>query len=513
MSRGYKARQEKMNKRKTLLIASLAIVGVLAVFAIGHYYGETIHHVLPQIFAVGGGGWGALTATAPVVLPEADFQRKVMDGIEGVTKKQEEFKSSQQKVLDDLDRADKEVKKALEDITNLKKTENAHAEMLAKMEKAQKLVLLNARSSFGDPIQRALANEETRAWLNGACRAAAFGKDAGQYNKIPAEMRKLIEEGTAKVKAVTGVDSGLGQATIPQDTFNEIYGTLLEYGDWSMLGVQRVGARTNIVPVGTARPVFYWIGSGTGGVGEGSAITEGSFSGSSVTLTIQTLAAYVLASRELLADSTVDMAPYILKQMAQTISFGADSAAYIGAGGANQTDAGYIGIFQAAQENTNLAATADAGNTTVDALGLQDFVRCLTTVSPIVLKRKACWFVHPQILALVALVRDKNGRPIFQTWNEVPTPGAIGSILGYPVKVVAVAPSTSAAGQPVLAFGDPDGMAVGIRSDLELATSDDINFAQNERAFRALMRLGVKMKTKAASQTLKPFAVLTTAAV
>jgi len=498
-------------KKKTLLIGALAIVGLLALVMVGHCCGQ-IHHVLPQLFTAGGGAALLAGITAPpAALSDADFQTKVLSGMEATTKAHGETKSQVEKVLADLDRSDKEVKKAIEEITTLKKTCNDQAELMAKMEKANKLVLLNARSSFGDPIKRALANEETRAWLNGACRIAAFAKDAGQYNRIPAEMRKLVEEGTAKIRAATGVDAGLGQATIPTDTFNEIYDTLLEYGDWSSLGVQRVGARTNVLPVGTARPVFYWIGSGTGGAGEGSAITEGAFAGSSVQLIIQTLAAYVLASRELLADSTVDLAPYILKQMAQTISYGADSAAFIGAGGANQTDAGYIGIFQAAQENTNLAAIADNGNTTVDGLGLQDFVRCLTTVSPIVLKRKACWWAHPQMIAQATLVRDKNGRSLFQTYLEVPMPGAIGSILGYPVKSVAVAPSTNAPGQPVLAFGDPDGMAIGIRQDLELATSDDIKFAENERAFRALMRLGVKMKTKAASNTLKPFAVLTTA--
>ena len=68
------------------------------------------------------------------------------------------------------------------------------------------------------------------------------------------------------------------------------------------------------------------------------------------------------------------------------------------------------------------------------------------------------------------------------------------------------------ASQPVAAFGDPMGQNVAIRQDLELATSDDIGFPQNLRAFRALVRAGVKMKTLPASTTLKPFAVLSTAA-
>jgi hypothetical protein len=47
---------------------------------------------------------------------------------------------------------------------------------------------------------------------------------------------------------------------------------------------------------------------------------------------------------------------------------------------------------------------------------------------------------------------------------------------------------------------------------MEFATSDDIKFAENMRAFRGLCRTGVKLKTATGSTTLKPFAVLTLAA-
>jgi HK97 family phage major capsid protein len=106
-------------------------------------------------------------------------------------------------------------------------------------------------------------------------------------------------------------------------------------------------------------------------------------------------------------------------------------------------------------------------------------------------------------------VKDKNGRPLFQTYTEAPMPGGIGNILGAPVRLTAVAPTTNAASATPAVFGDPMGQAVGIRQDVEFATSDDIKFAENMRAFRALIRAGVKLKTIAASTTLKPFAVLT----
>jgi hypothetical protein len=99
---------------------------------------------------------------------------------------------------------------------------------MAEMEKVQKAIALNARSSFKDPIKRALANDETKAWLNAVARAGYVG-DA----RFPAEWKKLLEETNAQTKSLTGVDSSLGQATVPQQTFNEIYDTLLEYGGWT----------------------------------------------------------------------------------------------------------------------------------------------------------------------------------------------------------------------------------------------------------------------------------------
>jgi HK97 family phage major capsid protein len=122
------------------------------------------------------------------------------------------------------------------------------------------------------------------------------------------------------------------------------------------------------------------------------------------------------------------------------------------------------------------------------------------------------WWAHPQTIAQAALIRDNNGRPIFQTWVEVPNPGSIGSILGHPVHPTAIAPTLTGPNGTPFVFGEPDGQAIGIRSDLELATSSDIGFPQNLLAYRTLVRAGVKMLTQPASTTLKPFAVLTNAA-
>ena len=441
-------------------------------------------------------------------LSETEFQTKVLRGMEAAVKTQEKHTTDIQKVLGDLDRTDKEVKKAMEELTGVKNATNATVtEINQKMEKLQKQIALNTRSSFRSPIARALANEEFRFHINALARYIIAQKT---NTKCDEAFVKVVQEWATQYRAMTGVDTGLGQATVPTDTFNTIYDLLLEYGDFSTLGVERVGARTNVLPVATSRPQFCWIGSQSS-LAEGSTITSGAFTGSQVLLIVQTLAVLMYIARELLQDSTVDLAPYVIRQMIQSTDWGLDTAAFIGTGNQDTTNAGYVGIFNAALANTNLAYVAGAGRTSVGALKLDDFVATMLTVNAQVLNRKPQWWSHPQNIARAALIRDNNGRPIFQTWQEVPNPGSIGSILGHPVHPTAIAPNVDGANTTPFVFGDPEGQAVGIRADLELATSSDIGFPQNLLAYRALLRAGVKMLTQAASTTLKPFAVLTTA--
>ena len=437
------------------------------------------------------------------------FEQKVLKGVHTLVEEQKTLKSQVQAVKDDLGRSDKIVKDALEDLTKTKNSMNESWETISKkMKKLKRAIELNARSSWKDPVERTLANEELRFWLNAVARTI-FAQATG--TKCDEAFTKAVQDSNIAAKALTGVDAGLGQATVPIATFNEIYDLLLEYGDYATLGVQRVGARTVVLPVATARPQFYWIGSQST-LAEGSTITSGAFGGSQVLLIINTLAVLMYVARELLADSTVDLAPYVLRQMVESVAWGMDTAAFIGTGNQDTTNAGYVGIFNAALANSNLASVAAAGHTQTALCTLNDFVQTILTVSPQVLNRKPKWWVHNQMLARIALITDKNGRPLFQTWLEVPQPGSIGSILGYPVHPTAIAPTTDGASQPVIAFGDPQGQRVGIRQDLELATSADIGFPQNLMAYRTLMRAGVKMLTTPASTTLKPFAVLTTSA-
>jgi len=451
------------------------------------------------------------------VLDEAEFQAKVLGAVEDQNKKFKTYDEMAKELTADLKDAPKKIVKLYEEIEKLKKVANDSQVNFEKFEKAinkfdgamKKIV----RAEFGDPLERFLSDEQKRNWVNAVVRACAF---PNQIEKLPKEQREVLKWAEEQRIAdqqrgvITGADSSLGQATVPTEWLPEIYSLLSMYGIWNTFQtIMNISARTTTIPMATARPQYYWIGSGTGGTVEGAAITEGSFTGTSVNLTIQTLAAFIGVSRELIQDSAADISAFVSSELFQSIAYGLDFAALQADATADQTDAGYRGVFDAAALNTNMKAAAAAGNVSTELTDLDDWERCRATVNARVLGKMTKWWMHPFILSKAILVRDLNGRPIFQTALEAPAPGSIGRILGSPVVIGDACPSTNTVNAKIAVFGDPEGMAVGIRQDFELATSAEFRFSQNQICYRALTRAGVQIKSATGSTVLKPFAVLT----
>jgi HK97 family phage major capsid protein len=432
-------------------------------------------------------------------MTELDFQNTVLGGLEAAQKEIATLKSltPAEQIIADQSRWPKEIKAGMEDLTKLKNTANGLDSEVKAITKSlaslDALTRREARLSFGDPVERFLSDPEKRNFFNGLARRLAFPNA-----KLPEHLEK----------ALTGVDSSLGSALIPTEYMTEMYSVLAEYGDYNTLNVMRVGARTNSLPLISARPAAAWYGAGAAAT-EGTAIAAADYTGSAVTLAIQTLGVILYASREQLADSTIDMSSVIVRDLAMSVAQLLDETAFNGDGTADATDAGQYGIFQlVASVHTGLASTA-TGHTTVATTTLADWEKCLTTVSVGVLKRACKWWMHPQIRAKVALIVDSNGRPIFQTALETPS-STIGSIFGYPVVPVTAAPSTDSTGAKVAVFGDPMSQVVGIRSDIELAQSEHIKFAENQIGFRTIMRAGIKTRVPTGNPAgFKPLTVLT----
>lgn len=406
------------------------------------------------------------------------FQEKVLGGVEALQTEQKSIATKQQQLLGDFDRLDKQTKSAFEELTKAKNAINDVAGTVAALQKVQLALQREQRMAFGDPRQRIRASEEKRAFFNAAVRSA---------------MRVKLGEPLQKA---LGEDASPGSIMIRDDLAADIFDALERYGKWGTLGVRRLGTKITKLPLKTARPVANFV------LVEGGQIADdANKAGNSVNLEVEVIAVLLNVSLQLLEDSEYDLTADVLDDFLEAYSYRLDYAAFVADGTADATNGGMTGLF-----SFGTAAGAAATHTDVSKLDLADFIKCLTTVDAVALTRGSKWWLHQQMLARVGGIKDGNGRPLFQTALEAPSPGSIGSILGYPIELVSVAPNVDGASKKVAAFGDPQAYAVGVRRDFAFEASDQHKWDTLQRSFRAWGRAGTKGR-RAGS-----LAILTTAA-
>ena len=414
-------------------------------------------------------------AAAP--LSETEFQKKVLDGVDELQKENKTLKQQQETLLTNYGNLDKQTKTAFEELTKLKTAANDVAAIQQSIQKVQIQLRREQKMAFGSPIERIIADEEMRTRFNIAIRLAVDSN--GDMQKRCAPMIKDLPQS----KAALGEDTSPGSILIVTDELaREIYDTLAQFGSWSTLGVRRLGTKVTRYPVKTTRATAAFV------LTEGGAIPEDAAkAGTSVNLTVEVIAALLSVSRQLIDDAQFDVTADVMDDFTSSWNERLDTAAFIGDGTADGTYGGMTGLF-----SFGTPAPAGAGNVSVRQLDLEDFVACLTGVDSVVLQRAARWWMHPYMLARAVTIRDANGRSIFLTALEAPAAKGIGSILGYPVTMVNVAPSADGASKSIAAFGDPQGLVVGVRTDFSFEASDHYLWNEFSRSFRGVGRAGVK---------------------
>ena len=409
-------------------------------------------------------------------LGEEDFEVQVLEGVSAIRKRQES-------ILADVTRLDGQTKKALEELTAVKRHGNSVAQLEQKLGRLNLLLKQEGRAAFGSPYQRLLADEEGCARINYLLRSLAQ-KRGESISPAALDFWK-----TKTLDLTTEPGSTYFQAGF----LKEIYDTLAEYGAWSSLGVRRMSTKITKLPVKTARPLAYVLTPGSRQMDD-----DANKAGTSENLEVELIGVLITCYLELLQDSEFDISADVLADFIEAFNYRLDYLAFMANGTNDNVHGGFTGLF-----NYVGAVTADAAHTTVEAMAYTDVLKCLTGVAPIVLSRKARWWMHPTMVARFLAIRDGIGRPIFQTALEAPSYGAIGSILGFPISQVHVAPNNNSAGQAIAAFGDPAAVVVGLRTDFNFEASDDFKFDTFERAFRGTGRAGVKGRRTDGAVVLK----------
>ncbi len=474
-----------MNSFKhSLRFNRVTVALVAACLAFGHWLKREAQIIALHTLLVGHNLFRAagLGGLAPMRMhidaPAADaFETEVLAGVKSL-------RGQQELMLKSIDRLDKETKTALEELTKVKNAANSIGEFETKLAKVNQLLKQQARSSFGSPIQRIQHDDEMRIRLNLAVRGAC------NIDKLlDGSIAKLRDEIKGKALDVTNTP---GTTLFTNELLREIYDLLSSYGAWSTLGVRRMGTKLTKLPIKTARPIAYVIKPGNRQFAD-----DANKAGTTADLEAELIGVLITVYNELLQDSEFDVTSDVLDDFMEAVAYRMDFCAFRADGTDDATNGAFTGLFEFAP-----SVTADATRTTIGATKFTDWLKCLNGVDPVVLTRAARWWIHPTNIARAVGVVDGNGRPIFQTALEVPNPGSIMNLLGYPITPLLVGPSTDAASQDVAAFGDPNGYVVGVRQDFEFAASDDFKFDYYSRAFRGVARAGFKGRRTGAFRVL-----------
>ena len=418
----------------------------------------------------GGAGGAALS--------EADFQSKVMGGISSIKTKMAETEK-------DLLASDTQVKKAHENIAEVQKNftglQSQQVELTKAISTLSKRVGSAQIAVGATPLDKILGNEDHRAQVNAVMRGILSKANGGDLLvRMNTDQQKMFGDMVAKA---IDTNTAPGATYLDDDLVTNVYSLIATYGIWNVFDVMPATTKTTKLIVDDTDPVMTF-------VDESTDPAETAYTGRSLVQEIKKIMGWISVSNEILEDSEIDLAGFILPKFANATALRMDFATLTADGTADQFNGGFTGIFTG-----GTTVTSEPGRTTVASTKYTDWLKVLLAVEASVLSKPgACWIIHPRNLVRLVGVMDDNGRPIFQNALEVPSPGAIGTLLGYPVKLAHAAPSTANPGDAIAAFGDPEAMSVLLRRDLEFAISTAVQFLSDKTVFRARARMANLLK-------------------
>ncbi len=187
------------------------------------------------------------------------------------------------------------------------------------------------------------------------------------------------------------------------------------------------------------------------------------------------LAKRIKVSRTLLRNSPISIEQLIRQRFA--FKFGAvQENAYLNGTGANQP----LGVFTASDNGISTTRDVSTGNTTTE-IRMDALKRAIYTIKG-QYRRNLSWLFHRTGVLQVSLLKDGNGRYLWQDSTQVGQPDRL---LNYPVYESEYAPSTFAASQYVGILGNFQYYWILDALDMEIQTLVELYAATNEIGYIA----------------------------
>ena len=288
---------------------------------------------------------------------------------------------------------------------------------------------------------------------------------------LRAMARGEIRSHTFEQRALSTDTSTKGPETVPQDFLAVVQAKLTTTGpmlDGSVVNLLNTNSGSDIkVPVEASRP------SGTA-VAEGATFAVSDPTFSNITLRSHKIGTLVVASRELVEDTGIDLQAFLGSQIGVALGTAANNALTLGTGTLVPR-----GISVAAGSGVT-GGTGVAGAFTADNLiALMHSVDSLYAAQP-----SAGWMMSRATMGTVRSLKGAEGY-LFQTYAAE---GMVGSLLGYPVRENPYVAAAGTGAKSVL-FGDLGAYITRVVGGIEIVRSDEAYFLSDQIAWRASIRL------------------------
>jgi len=294
-------------------------------------------------------------------------------------------------------------------------------------------------------------------------------------------------------KAMTESIATAGGYLVPEVFVPDLIRIVEQYGAIrSIARIEPMARDTKTFPRQTSGLTAYY-------VGEGTAPTASDVATDLVRLSAKKLATLTYHSSELAEDSAVDVGNLIAQNIAQAFAYSEDNAAFNGDG--TSTYGGITGLRQAFRDSVEGAGgtwTTDAhrlynpglNNLTGNAMSeatLADFYAAPAQLIGSVVDANCAWVCHRIFYWTVMnrLALASGGVTAFEVFNGVRRP----IFLGYPVVLTQVMPSSDAASQLTVLFGDfKQACRFGDRRQMTVDVSEHFLFSTDQLAIRGTER-------------------------
>ena len=276
-------------------------------------------------------------------------------------------------------------------------------------------------------------------------------------------------------------DAGLGLGMMPLDVGKSTIALSAEFGAYKDLNNQTSPSGKTTYGLLSALPLVTIITPAN----QGTQISaDAVMTGSGAATISRELAVIINMANQLAEDERANTSFALKNGFAMSLASALDWVCFSADGTDDTTDGGMTGIFADAGVTVVSAA---AGRTLAEQLQEEDFLRCVDACAAAALQRGARFWMHPSIYRKVLRVRDGSGQALIKFQAGAPY------IAGFPVTLVARAPSANGAGQKVVAFGSGDAYLVAVRDEIAVQVSEAPKFDYNMRQIRATMRAYCRM--------------------